>query len=163
MRRTKVILMAMAIVAFAISAGAGAAFAYFSATGSGSGSANVGSMKSVTIAATVGTPTSLLLPGGSADVIFSVTNPNSFPVSLATATLKSGGTITPDSGHAGCTTTDSKPVVTLGVPAADLPVSIPANSTIPVDLAGAATMDIAATSNCQGASFTVPVVISVQS
>jgi hypothetical protein len=163
MRRTKVILMAMAIVAFAISAGAGAAFAYFSATGSGSGSANVGSMKSVTIAATVGTPTSLLLPGGSADVVFSVTNPNAFPVSLATVTLKSGGTITPDSGHAGCTTTDSKPVVALSVPAADLPVTMPANSTTPVDLAGAATMDIAATSNCQGASFTVPVVISVQS
>ncbi len=163
MRRTKVILMAMAIVAFAISAGAGAAFAYFSATGSGSGSANVGSMKSVTIAATVGTPTSLLVPGGSADVVFSVTNPNSFPVSLATVTLKSGGTITPDSGHASCTTTDSKPVVTLSVPTADLPVPIPANSTTPVDLAGAATMDIAATSNCQGASFTVPVVISVQS
>jgi hypothetical protein len=163
MRRTKVVLMAMAIVVFAISGGAGAAFAYFSATGSGSGSANVGSMKSVTIAATVGTPTSLLLPGGSADVVFSVTNPNSFAVSLAAVTLKSGGTITPDSGHAGCTTTDSKPVVTLSVPAADLPVTVPANSTTPVDLAGTATMDIAATSNCQGASFTVPVVISVQS
>ena len=163
MKRTKVVLMAMAIVVFAISAGAGAAFAYFSATGSGSGSANVGSMKSVTIAATIGTPTSLLVPGGSADVVFSVTNPNSFPVSLATVTLKSGGTITPDGSHAGCTTTDSKPVITLSVPAADLPVTMPANSTTPVDLAGAATMDIAATSNCQGASFTVPVVISVQS
>ena len=163
MRRTKVVLMAIAIAVFAISAGAGAAFAYFGTTGTSSGSANVGSMKSVTIAATVGTPTSVLLPGGSADVVFSVTNPNSFPVSLAGVTLKAGGTITPDGGHAGCTTTDSNPVVTLNVPSHDLPVAIPANSTTPVDLAGAASMDLAATSNCQGASFTVPVVISVQS
>jgi hypothetical protein len=163
MSRTKVVLVAIAIAAFAISAGAGAAFAYFSATGAGSGSANVGSMKSVTIAATVGTPTSVLLPGSSADVVFSVTNPNNFPVSLAGVTLKAGGTVRPDSGHASCTTTDSNPVVTLNVPSHDLPVTIPANSTTPVDLAGAASMDVAATNSCQGASFMVPIVISVQS
>lgn len=163
MRRSKFVLMVVAILAFVVSAGAGAAFAYFGATGSGSGSANVGSMKPVTIAATVGTPTSVLLPGGSADVVFSVTNPNSVPVSLVGVSLKTGGTITPDSGHAGCTTTDSDPVVTLNVPSHDLPVTLPANSTTPVDLAGAASMDVAATSNCQGASFKVPVVISVQS
>jgi hypothetical protein len=163
MRRTKVVIMAVAVVAFAISAGAGAAFAYFKATGGGSGSANVGSMKPVTISATVGTPTSVLLPGGAADVVFSVTNPNDFPVSLVGVSMKAGGAITPDGGHAGCTTTDSNPVVTLNVPANDLPVSLPASSTTPVDLAGAASMDVAATSNCQGASFTVPVVISVHS
>jgi hypothetical protein len=155
--------MAIAIAAFAISAGAGAAFAYFGATGTGSGSAKLGSMKSVTIAATVGTPTSVLLPGGSADVVFTVTNPNSFPVSLGGVTLKSGGQITPDSSHAGCATTDSNPVVTLNVPPHDLPVTIPPNSTTPIDLAGAASMDVAATTNCQGASFSVPIVISVQS
>jgi len=163
MKRTKFALLFAALLAFALSAGAGAAFAYFSAAGSGSGAVSVGSMQPVTIAATAGTPTAALLPGASADVVLKITNPNSYAVSLVSVSLKSGGTITPDSGHAGCTTTDSKPVVTLSVPAADLPVSIPANTTTQVDLAGAASMDVAATSNCQGASFTVPVLISVES
>lgn len=163
MKRTRLVVVVAALLAFSLSAGAGAAFAYFSSTGSGSGSASVGSMKSVTVAATVGTPTSALLPGASADVVFSVTNPNSFAVSLIAVSSKTGGTITPDSGHASCTTTDSNPTVTLSVPSHDLPLSIPANTTTQVDLAGAATMDIAVTSNCQGASFSVPIVISVQS
>jgi hypothetical protein len=163
MRRTRIVVVIAALLAFSLSAGAGAAFAYFSSTGSGSGSASVGSMKSVTVAATVGTPTSALLPGGAADVVFSVTNPNGFAVSLVSVTLKTGGMITPDSGHAGCTTTDSKPTVTLSVPSPDLPVTVPANTTTQVDLAAAATMDIAATSSCQGASFSVPITISVQS
>jgi hypothetical protein len=163
MKCTRLVLVVAAILVFSLSAGAGAAFAYFSSTGSGSGSASVGSMKTVTVAATVGTPSSALLPGGAADVVFSVTNPNSFAVSLVGVTLKSGGTISPDSAHASCTTTDSKPTVTLSVPSQDLPVTVPANTTSQVDLAGAATMDIAATSSCQGASFSVPIVISVQS
>ena len=163
MRRTRFFIAAAALLAFSLSAGAGAAFAYFSSTGSGTGSGNVGSMHAVTISATAGTPTSPLLPGGSGDVVFNIINPNSYSVSLVSVTLKTGGTITPDSGHAGCTTTDSNPVVTVNVPAHDLPATIPANTTTLVDLAGAASMDIAATSNCQGASFSVPVVISVQS
>jgi hypothetical protein len=163
MKWSKPVLLFAALLAFALSAGAGAAFAYFKSTGAGSGAASVGTMQPVTIATTAGTPTAALLPGGSADIVLKITNPNSYAVSLVSVSLKSGGTITPDSGHAGCTTTDSKPVVTLSVPAADLPVSIPANTTTQVDLAGAASMDIAATSNCQGASFTVPVLISVQS
>jgi hypothetical protein len=163
MKRTKPVLLFAALSAFAVSAGAGAAFAYFSSTGTGTGAVSVGTMQPVTIATAAATPTAALLPGGSADIVFKITNPNSYAVSLVSVSLKSGGAITADTGHAGCTTTDAKPVVTLSVPAADLPVSIPPNTTTQVDLAGAASMDIAATSNCQGASFSVPVLISVQS
>jgi hypothetical protein len=163
MSRRKLVLAVSVLVAFVLSAGAGAAIAYFMSTGKGTGSANVGTMKTVTISASAGTPTSPLLPGGAGDVVFKVTNPNNYPVALVSVTLKSGGTITPDSGHAGCSTTDSNPVVTVSVPAPDLPATIPANTTTQVDLAGAASMDVAATTDCQGASFSVPIVITVQS
>jgi hypothetical protein len=163
MSRAKLVLAVTALVAFVLSAGAGAAIAYFVSTGKGTGSANVGTMKTVTISASAGTPTSPLIPGGSGDVVFKVTNPNNYPVSLFSVTLKSGGAITPDSGHASCSTTDSNPVVTVNVPSQDLPTTIATNTTTQVDLAGAASMDVAATTTCQGASFSVPIVISVQS
>ena len=72
-------------------------------------------MKTVTMA-TAGTPSTPLLPGGSGDVVFSVTNPNNFPVSLVEVALEAGSAITPDEGHFGCTTTDGNPAVTLNVP-----------------------------------------------
>jgi hypothetical protein len=139
---------------------AGAAYGFWTSHGSGSAAASTGTMATVTVA-TAGTPTSPLLPGGTGDVIFNVTNPNNFAVSLVS--VSGNGTITPDNGHSGCTTTDSNPVVTLSVPSGDLPKSIAANATVSVDLANAASMDIAATNNCQGATFSIPITITVHS
>jgi hypothetical protein len=51
----------------------------------------------------------------------------------------------------------------LNIPPGDLPVSIAKNATVALDLANAAAMDVAATSNCQGATFNVPITITVQS
>jgi hypothetical protein len=160
MKRRVVLLVA--VITLVVGIGAGAAYGYFTSSGSGTGSASAGTMQTVTVA-TAGTPSSPLLPGGTGDVVFSVTNPNNFAVSLAGIILQSGGVITSDAGHSGCTTTDSNPVVTLSVPSGDLPVSIAANSTKAIDLANAASMDIAATSNCQGATFNIPVTITVHS
>jgi hypothetical protein len=162
MRRRLLILVAGCTLAVGVVIGAGAAYGYFTSSGSGSGSVTAGTMQTVTVA-TAGTPSSPLLPGGSGDVVFSVTNPNNFAVSLVGVGLQSGGSITPDAGHSGCATTDSNRVVTLNVPSGDLPVSIPANSTVPIDLANAASMDLAATNDCQGATFKVPVTITVHS
>jgi hypothetical protein len=53
--------------------------------------------------------------------------------------------------------------VTLDVPPDDLPVSIVAHATVTVDLVDAAEMDVAATSNCQGATFKIPIVLMVHS
>jgi hypothetical protein len=162
MRRRLLVLTAACTLAVGVAIGAGAAYGYFTSSGSGSGSATTGTMQTVTVAS-AGTPSSPLLPGGSGDVVFSVTNSNNFAVSLAEVALQSGGSITPDAGHSGCTTTDSNPAVTLSVPSGDLPVSIPANSTVSIDLADAASMDSGATNNCQGAIFTLPVTITVHS
>ncbi len=159
MRRRALLLVA--VVALVVGIGAGAAYGHFTSSGSGPGQhGSTGTMQTVTVA-TAGTPSSPLLPGGTGDVVFSVTNPNNFTVSLVGVALS--GTITSDNNHSGCTTTDSNPVVTLSVPSGDLPVSIAANSTKPVDLANAASMDIAATNNCQGATFNIPITITVRS
>ncbi len=139
--------------------GAGAAYGAFSSTDSATSTVGVGSARTVTVA-TAGTPASPPLPGGTGDVVFSVTNPNDYPVSLMSVTPN--GAITPDSAHSGCTTTDGNPVVILAVPAVDLPIPIAGDASgLTVHLAGAATMDTAATSNCQGATFSIPIAITV--
>ncbi|MGO9581815.1 MAG: Ig-like domain repeat protein [Acidimicrobiales bacterium] len=159
-RRAPIVLGA--VVALVLGLSAGSAYGYLTTHGSGKGLASTETMKTVTMA-TAGTPSTPLLPGGTGDVVFSVTNPNNFPVSLVSVGLETDGTITPNAGHSGCATTDGNPVVTLNVPSGDLPVAIPANTTQPIDLASAASMDAAATSNCQGATFDIPLTITVHS
>jgi hypothetical protein len=154
-------LLLGAVVVLVLGFGVGAVYGYFTSSGHGSGGATTGTLQNVTIA-TAGTPSSPLLPGGaSGDLVFSVTNPNNATLSLIGIAL-SGGAISFDGGHAGCTTTDSNPVATLNVPS-NLPISIPHNSGNPVqvDLHNAVSMDVAATSNCQGATINVPITITL--
>ena len=145
---------ALAIVAAAVVAGA--ALAYWRSSGTGSGSGHAGTLQTVTVAAFVGgdAPHSYLLPGGStADVILRVSNPNAYAVTLVS--VVGNGTITPDAGHASCTTTG----VTFTNQTA-LSISIPAGSSL-VDLPGSASMSAASSNGCQGATFSIPVAITV--
>ena len=138
----------------------GAAYASFSAGGTGSGSAPTGTMQAVTISAFTGgdQPTSTLIPGGTADVIVRVTNPNPAPVQVFSVT--SNGSITADSGHPGCTTTG----VTFTAPSSPLSpaVQVLASSTLLFHLAGAASMDLTSVSACQGATFEIPVTLTAR-
>ena len=151
-RRTLIVLSAAGLIT---GLSAGAAYAYFTTPGNGTGSAAVGSMQTVTIAATTATPGNPLLPGGTGDVTLEVTNPNPFPVTLLTVT--SSGTITADASHPDCTTTG----VTFASPTA-LNKTVPASSTTTIDLKGAAAMGTSSSDGCQGATFSVPVTITVQ-
>ncbi len=154
-RRLLVVVVSAGCLAAGALAGAGA-YAYFSASGQGPGAANVGSMQTVTVAAATTTPSTPLLPGGAGDVTLEVTNPNDFAVTLVSVT-GTGAPITADSGHPGCTTT--------GVTFTDqtgLDTVIPASSTATVDLSGAASMSTASSAGCQGATFSIPVTITVQ-
>jgi len=147
-------IMLLAITALLVGLSAGTAHAYFAATGSGTGSASTATMQTVTVAATAGSPTTPLLPGGAGDVALKVTNPNSFAVTLVSVT--GSGTITADGGHAGCTTT--------GVTFTDqtgLTINIPASGTTQVDLPSAAAMSTASSAGCQSATFSIPVTIVV--
>jgi hypothetical protein len=148
-------LIVLPAVGLIIGLSAGAAYAYFTSPGNGTGSASIGSMQTVTIAATTATPGNPLLPGGTGDVTLEVTNPNAFPVTLLSVT--SSGTITADASHPSCTTTG----VTFTSQTA-LNKTIPASSTTTIDLKGAAAMDTTSSDGCQGATFSVPVTITGQ-
>ena len=151
-RRTPLVIGA--IVALVLGLSAGAAFAYFTSHGSGHASGSTGTLQAVTVAASAGTPSTPLFPGHSGDVILRVNNPNSVAVTLIS--VAGNGTITADAGHSSCTTS--------GVTFANqtgLSINIPGNQTTQVDLPGAVSMSTASSNGCQGASFSVPVSITV--
>jgi hypothetical protein len=141
-----------AVVALVLGLGVGAALAYFLSHGSGSGSATTGSLSPVTVASATVSPNTPLLPGRSGDVVLDVKNPNSVAVTLIS--VAANGTVT--TSQSGCTTTG----VTFNNESG-LGVNIPANSTTPVDLSGAATMSTSSSNGCQGATFSIPVSITV--
>jgi len=147
--------------AAALSAGAvgmNAAAAYFTAAnGTKAATATAGTI-TVTVSATTGTPTTPLYPGGTGDVTLKVDNPNGFPVTLAKVEAAAGN-ITASGGKGTCN-------VPTGVTFTDqtsLNQNLPANSTgNAVDLPGAATMSLTTADGCQGATFTIPVKVTVQ-
>jgi hypothetical protein len=150
------LLLTAPAICVVVGLASGAAYAYFTSSGTGTASASVGTMQAVTISTATVSPSTPLLPGGSGDVTLEVTNPNAFDVTLVSVT-GDAGTITADSGHPGCTTT--------GVTFTDqtgLSTDIPADSTAEIDLPGAASMSAASSPGCQGATFSIPVTITVQ-
>jgi hypothetical protein len=145
-----------AFTALAMGFGAGGAYAYWTSSGSGSGSGTTGTLQAVTVAAFVGgdTPTTAIVPGGSADVILRVSNPNAYAVTLIS--VSGNGTIAPDAGHTGCTTTGVTFTNQTG-----LTTAIAAAGTTLVDLPAAAAMGSTSSNGCQGATFSIPVSITV--
>lgn len=146
--------------ALTLALGAGTAYAYWATGGSGSGSAAGGDMQTVTVDALVpgDTPASTLVPGGTADVVLRVTNPN--PYSVQVYSVTGNGTVTADTAHPACTTTG---VTFAGSPGPLSPaVSIAANSSALVTLPGAAGMNATSQSTCQGATFHLPVTLAVR-
>lgn len=152
-------LTAGLVVVLALMAG-GAAYASFTAGGSGTGSAPTGTMQPVVISAFAGgdEPSSSLVPGGNADVIVRVTNPNPAPVQVFG--VAANGAVTAAAPHAACTTTG----VTFTAPDAPLvpTVTVPASSSLLFHLAGAASMSLASQPECQGATFEIPVTVTAR-
>ncbi len=135
--------------------GSSVALGAFSATGQGDTFAVSGSMLPVTVAATVGgdSPSSLLQPGSSADVILRVTNDNAFAVRITDVTAN--GSISVSGASGSC----AVPGVSF-VDQTGLSVAVPASSTVLVHLPGAASMSSSSPSGCQGATFSIPVAVS---
>ncbi len=121
----------------------GIAYAAWSALGVGNGTAASGSPKALGISATV---SGTLYPGASADVLVTVSNPNSTPVTVQSLAL--AGTVT---ASAGCST----PGVTVSIPASTTLV-VPAGGNASLSVANGIAMTTASSSNCQGATFTIP-------
>lgn len=132
----------------------GGAQAYFRSSGSGTGTATAGTLQPVVLAAlTSETPTSTLVPGGSADLLLKVNNPNSSSVTLVGIAPKAGGSVTPS--LPGCTTSGVS-LATLGT--LSIPLTPGANT---VHISNGATMSTASVSGCQGSTFAIDVTITV--
>jgi hypothetical protein len=124
----------------------GVAYAVWSATGSGATTAKAGTTTALTATASItGGP---LYPGATADLTVVVTNPNAVPVTVTTI---AAGTV---AASAGCSTHG----VTVTIPAT-VNLLVPANGSAPRTLTGAVAMSTASSSDCQGATFTVPVTV----
>ena len=155
---TKVRIIVGSIVVVVVALAGVAAYAYFSSSGTGSDIATTGEIEPVTVTAFTGgdAPSSQLAPGGSADVVLRIDNPNAAAVTL-TSVAGGPAPITADAGHAACTTTG----VTFANQTGLSSVIGPGGTTL-VHLPGAASMSLSSSSGCQGATFDIPVSISVR-
>lgn len=150
-RRAPRALIVIAAVLAAFTVSAGAAWAYFTTTGHGSGAATTGTM-TIRLEATTGdTPSTTLYPGGSADVVVHINNPNGFTVKL-TDLVKAGSI----QSSGGCTNADLAFNDQHG-----LSITVLTGSNA-VHVPGVITMGLNSTSDCQGATFTIPVTATVQ-
>lgn len=138
----------------AVGLGTGSAYAYFTSSGNGSGTAATGTLQNVTIDAATGTPASLLQPGGTADLTLTLDNPNPFAVTIVG--IQGNGSPTPAGGVGTCVTTGvTVPLLT------GLNVTLPSGTGQTVHIPNAAAMSTASDSGCQGASFHLPVIVTV--
>ena len=145
-----------------------AAQAMWSAHGSGSASAKATSLQNLTFANATASGTALLPGGPSGDLTIKVTNPNHFALKITHITQN--GPVTNDKTGAGCTNDTGTPGnVTPGnskVSVADhavTGVTVAANaSAASVAVPGVVSMAADSNNSCQGATFTVPVTITVQ-
>jgi hypothetical protein len=117
-------------------------------------------MQTVTVDAFVSgdNPGSQLIPGGTADVILRVTNPN--PYAVQAYRLTANGPAVADSNHPGCTVTGVALTGTGGplTPA----INLAANSTGIITLPGMAAMDTTSQSACQGSTFQLPATLEAR-
>lgn len=146
-----------AAVAVALTAGVASAFvqetAHVKSTG-GTGTVSLASVKTIT--ASAATISGALYPGGTADLAVTIANPYN-NLALTVVGVAAAGTVT--TGASGCTTTGVSVVTT---PTSISPSSVAAGATTPITLTGAVQMSSAASSGCQGATFTVPLAITVK-
>ena len=151
----------LACTSVAVVAGASLASAAWLTSGSGDGAATAGSANGLTVASATVSPSTLLYPGASGDVVVSVENTNGFPVKITAIDLQDGQSITADENHSDCTTTG----VTYTAPSdfSDAQFTIPANTTQDVVLDASVDMDNSSVDACQGAGFTVPLTVSAES
>ena len=146
-RKLAVVTTMVALVAV------GLVYAAWTTNGTGSGYAKAGTAQALTTVDVSASTTATLYPGGSGDVSIRISNPNNYPVTVTGVT--GSGSITPDAGHASCTTT--------GVTFTDqtgLTIAVPASGATTATLSGAASMSNASVNGCQGATFTIPVTLS---
>lgn len=156
-----------------MAAGAGAFAATNWVVGLGGGSnalSQSASVSNLTINAVASpSPSNLLFPGGTGDVVATITNPNSFPVTvtavnLPTSTTYAGGFTTSGLGTAqtGCSTTTSYVAWNYATATSgsshtlNSPLVVAANGTLTVTLTNDAQMTTASPTQCENTYFSMP-------
>lgn len=155
-RVRRVPLLGVPTVAGALVLGlsAGSAYAYLNAHGAGNGKATVGTL-TVAVVASAGTPSSTLFPNGTADLTLTLNSNASGTITGITQ----NGTLSVSGGSGGCSASNSG----VSVPTNNtLSVSVAAGSGVVVHIPNAASMSSSSNNGCQGATFSIPVTITVQ-
>lgn len=137
-----------AVVFFTLMGGA-IAFAAWTSQGTGD-SGNVGAGSATALVVTPGTAAINLTPGTSKDSLYTITNPNTYPVVVTSITLNSiavsGGTGVP----AACTSGNASVTATAGTGTVSISIAAGATSTSQVVTL---TMGTSSASGCQTAVF----------
>lgn len=148
-RPSTAIVVGLAAVLF-VAAGSGAALAYWRTSGTGSGVASTGTVQGVTVGAASGTPSTTLIPGGTAALLIQFSNPNSYSVTLTGVAQNLAGTVSGCSNSGVTVPTNS--ALSIPVPAGSSTVTVPNGALMAIDSA----------SLCQGATINLPVTVTVQ-
>lgn len=148
-RRTVGLAFALAVMI------AGTAAAAWLASGGGYGSASTGTTAAVEL--TPGLPSAQLFPGGSADVLLTITNPNGWAVTVPSLRLDTSQGAGGFTASAGCPADDlSFAAQTNGGAGWTVPGKAGETAgTLAVTLSQALAMSSSAENGCQGATFTV--------
>jgi hypothetical protein len=148
-------MVAGAVAALTVGLAGGAAYAYFNGSGLGSGAATTGAPSAITVLAATGTVTNKLAPGTTGDLRLTLNNPNSGAVTITG--VAGNGVVTASGGIGSCSTTG------VSVPnQSGLSVSVASGSSVSVVIPGAVAMNASSSTGCQGATFRVPVTLTVQ-
>jgi hypothetical protein len=138
--------------------------------GGSSGQAQSATVSNLTIAAiATPSPTNLLFPGGTGDVVAKITNPNGFPVTITAVNLPASTTFamgysdstlaTLKTGCAVATSTVGWSFATAVVGSAHTltaPITVAANGNLTITFTNAATMDITAPAACENTFLSMP-------
>ncbi len=133
-----------ALVAWTLALGVPAAAAAALWTVGGSGDGQARALTAQNLVVTPGTASAQLFPGGVGDIVYTVSNPNPFPVRVTGVNL---GAVT---GQGTCIASNFTTS-----PGTVAPVTIPAGTSGTVTVTGGVVMTLAAGDNCQGVSITV--------
>lgn len=153
-RRAHLLSIPTVVGALVLGVGASTAYAYFTSHGSGTGHGTTGTL-AVSVVASAGTPSSPLFPQGTADLTLTL-NSNASGTIIG---ITQNGTLSVTGGSGGCTGANSG----VSVPTNNtLSVPVTGGSGVVVHIANAASMSNTSNNGCQGATFSIPVTITVQ-
>lgn len=153
------ILIGAAVAAGLLAAASGVSYGYYMSTGQGAGSATVGTMQVVAlVAVSDAAPATPLLPGSTGEAVLELRNPNPFNVWLVQVQQSGPVVVT---GGAGCTADNA--AVDLAMQSGLHVAVASGNHAVLVRLPGAVTMGADAATACQGALFSIPVTVRVES